>query len=121
MLNVRDLRQVAWRRRHAHKHYVGHIALTDEAVRLSGRETGTGIVAALSIPPTAIRGVRIGEGPNEQIVGERAIVLELDDDEPIYVRPVGTGVLELETLTRRLAAVAQPPWPVLSTARAATR
>jgi hypothetical protein len=104
MLALIDLRKVAWRRAGATTHYLGYMALGDESIRLSGRESGTGIDVGLSIPHGAIRSVHIGSGDEEQLVGEPAIVLELADRVPIFVRPVGTGALDTETLGRRLAA-----------------
>jgi hypothetical protein len=111
MLAVRDLRKVAWRRRYARQHYAGYLALTDETIRLSGRESATGIDVALSIPCGAIGSARIG---SDELAGEPAVVLEVADGEPILIRPIGTGLLEIDTLARRLASAIGP-----SAARAA--
>ena len=109
MLAVRDLRQVAWRRRHAHQHYAGYLTLTDEAIRLSGRESATGIDVALSIPHRAVDRIRIGTEPDDCLVGEPAIVLELADQAPILLRPIGTGRFDLDALARKLSAAVAPP------------
>jgi hypothetical protein len=113
MLAVRDLRKVAWRRRHAHQHYAGYLTLTDELIRLSGRESATGIDVALSIPHEAIGSARIG---TDELTGEPAVVLEVADGEPILIRPIGTGPLELDVLARKLASTVEP-----STYRASVR
>ena len=105
MLAVRDLRKVAWRRRYAHQHYAGYLTLTDEAIRLSGRESATGIDVALSIPHTAIGSAVIG---TDELADEPAVVLEVADGEPILIRPIGTGPLEIDTLVRRLACALEP-------------
>jgi hypothetical protein len=102
MLGIRDTRRVTWRRQHAHQHYVGYVTVTDESVRLAGREHATGIDVSLSIPHEAIRRVRLARDDGEEVVGERSVVLELRDDQPIYVRPVSTGALDLDSFARRL-------------------
>jgi hypothetical protein len=108
MLAVRDLRKVAWRRRHAHQHYAGYLTLTDETIRLSGRESATGIDVALSIPHEAIGSARIGTTLEDELEGEQAVVLEVADGEPILVRPIGTGKREIQALARRLASAIEP-------------
>lgn len=102
MLGIRDTRRVTWRRQHAHEHYVGYVTVTDESVRLAGREHATGIDVSLCIPHDAIRKVRLARGDGEQVVGERSVVLELSDDQPIYVRPVSVGPLDLDGFARKL-------------------
>lgn len=104
MLGVRDTRQVTWRRRHAHSHYVGYVTVSDDSLRLAGSEHATGIDVALTIPYDAIREVRVGRDPYEEVVGERSVVLDLADNDPIYVRPVCTGGVDLNAFARRLAA-----------------
>jgi len=104
MLGVRDARQVAWRRQHAQRHYVGYVTVTEESVRLAGREQTTGIDVALSIPHTAIRDVRVGTRSTELVDGELSVILELRDDEPIYVRPLGDPPLDLDGFARRFRA-----------------
>jgi hypothetical protein len=102
MLGIREARRVAWRRRHAPQHYVGYVTVTDDGVRLAGTEHHTGIDAALTIPYTAICKVRVGDCDGEDVVGERSVVLELEEDEPILVRPLSTGPLDLDGFARRL-------------------
>ncbi len=51
-----------------------------------------------------IRDTRRRDG-GEEVVGEQSVVLELLDDEPIYVRPVGSGPLNLDGFARRLRQV----------------
>ena len=98
MLAIRELRKVAWRGPRARDRYLGYLALTDEAVRLSGRDESTSVDVALSIPHAALRAIR---------ASERTIVLELADGE-IAVTPVDGSSAEVERLAHRLAA-AEPP------------
>jgi len=107
MLGVRHTGRVAWRRKYASRHYVGYVLVADDAIRLAGDEDETGIHAVLSIPPTAIEGTRVGRAPSEQVVGEQAVVIELSDNDPIYLRPIGTGSLGLDELARKLSFAAK--------------
>jgi hypothetical protein len=95
MLNVNDVRKVAWRRQSAPQRYEGYAVVTDEVLRLAGREEATGIDASLSIPHAAIRAVRATD--------DGALVLDVADGIPIVVHPAG-GSLALATLARRLSA-----------------
>jgi hypothetical protein len=103
MLGVRHTERVAWRRKHASRHYVGYVLVADDAVRLAGHEQDTGIYSVLSIPAAAVEEVRVGRRYEEEVVGEPAVVLDLPDDDPIYLRPLATGPLHLEDLARRLS------------------
>jgi len=105
IIGARHTARVVWRRRHATRHYVGYVLVTDDIVRLAGDEQETAIHAVLSIPGTAIAGVRVARTPAEHIVGEPAVVIELTDDDPIYLRPITTGALKLDELARRLSSV----------------
>jgi hypothetical protein len=84
---------------------VGYVTVTDNSVRLAGREHATGIDVSLSIPYGAIREVRVARDSGEEVVGERSVVLELRDDEPIYVRPLCAGKLDLDGFARKLRPV----------------
>jgi hypothetical protein len=99
MFAIREMRKVAWRGPRARDRYLGYLALTDEAVRLSGRDQSTGVDVALSIPHAALRGIRASEG---------TIVLELFDGE-ITVTPVDGSPADLERLAHRLVAATEPP------------
>jgi hypothetical protein len=102
MLAIRELRKVAWHRVHVRRPYVGYLTLTDDIVRLAGREEETGIDVALSIPLTAIDRVRVAA--DACLDAERSIVLDLADGEPIRVVPLDGTRAEVERLARRLAA-----------------
>jgi hypothetical protein len=102
MLGVRDTRRVAWRREHAPQHYVGYVTVTEQCVRLAGTEHTTGIEVSLSIPYDAIRKIRVARDAGEDVVGERAVVLELREDSPIFVRPLQTGAIGLDSFARKL-------------------
>jgi hypothetical protein len=101
MLGIRETRQVAWRRAHAQRHYVGYVTITEDAVRLVGRELSTGIDVSLSIPHHAIREVRIGSGAGDLVDGEPTVVLELPTEDPIYVRPLRDASLDLDSFSRK--------------------
>ena len=105
IMGARHTGRVVWRRRHATRHYLGYVLVTDNFVRLAGDEQDTAIHAVLSIPPTAIERVRVGRTPAEHIVGEPAVVIELTDDDPIYLRPITTGALGLDELARKLSSI----------------
>jgi len=105
MLGARHTGRVVWRRRHASRHYAGYVLVSDDFVRLAGNEHDTGIHAVLTIPPAAIERARVGRLPDEQVVGEQAVVIELADNDPIYLRPVTTGALGLDELARKLSSV----------------
>jgi hypothetical protein len=103
MLGILDTRRVAWRREHAPQHYVGYVTVTEDNVRLAGTEHHTGIDVALTIPHSAISRVRVGKTDAEQVVGGQAVVLELEQDAPILVRPLyAAGSLDLDAFARRL-------------------
>jgi hypothetical protein len=93
MLNVNDLRRASWRRRSAGQRYDGYVTVTDDVVRLTGREDATGIDASLSIPLGAIRDV--------WSTGAGDLVLDVADGVPILLRPAG-GARALERLERLL-------------------
>jgi hypothetical protein len=78
------------------------VTVSEDAVRLAGREQATGIDVALSIPHSAIRKIRVAKLAAEEVVGEPSVVLELLDDEPIYLRPVATGSPDLDGFARKL-------------------
>jgi len=104
VLGVRDTRRVAWRRAHARRHYIGYVTVTEDTVRLAGREGSSGIDVSLSIPHDAIRTVRVARNAGEEVVGERSVVLELRDEEPIFLRPLAIGRLDLDGFARKLRA-----------------
>jgi hypothetical protein len=104
MLGVRDTRRVAWRRQHATRHYVGYVTVTESGVRLGGSEETTGIDVSLSIPHAAIREVRLGSSNTELVDGESTVVLELSDEEPIYICPLGREPRDLAGFARKLRA-----------------
>jgi hypothetical protein len=106
MLAIRELRKVAWHRAHVRHPYVGYLTLTDDLVRLAGREEATGIDVALSIPLAAIERVRVAA--DACLDAERSIVLELADGEPVHVLPLDGSRAEVERLARRLAAGYSP-------------
>jgi hypothetical protein len=87
MAETDERRRVTWRRRHAHSQYVGYVTVGEDELQLAGTERVSGIYVALRIPYDAIRNIRVGRDPYEEIIGRRPVVLELADNDPIYVAP----------------------------------
>jgi hypothetical protein len=102
MLGLRETRRVAWKRQYARRHYVGYVTVTETTVRFAGREDATGIDVTLSIPYDAISKIRVAEDAAEEVVGERSVVLELREDEPIFVRPISPDTQDLDDFARKL-------------------
>jgi hypothetical protein len=102
MSGINDLRKVAWRRVPAPQHYVGYLAVADRNIRLAGHDASTGIEISLSIPFAAMAAVRASVGSEEEVVGERAVVIDLGEGPPILIRPVGRSDLHVDALQRRL-------------------
>lgn len=115
MLGIRHTARVVWRRHHASRHYTGYVLVSDDAVRLAGHLEDTGIYSVLSIPHDAIFEARVGTAPDEQVAGRQAVVLELPDDDPIFVRPIALTPRSLDDLARRLS-VGPPGATVYATA-----
>jgi hypothetical protein len=86
MLGIDEIRQVTWRREGAATCYAGYVAVTEDAVRLQGREAATGIDVALRVPHTAIEQVRVDDD---------AVVLELTGGAPVRVVPHGRDAAAL--------------------------
>jgi hypothetical protein len=97
----------AWRRENAKHHYTGSISASPDGLRLAGRDQVTGIQVTLSIPSAEIGGVRLSSSWEEQLVGERCVVLELYESTPILLRPVGAHA-DPVTLASRIAALVHP-------------
>ena len=101
--------QVAWRRRGIRRHYVGTLRAGGWGIRLTGRDPYSGIEVTLSIPLNELDDVRISESAEEMLAGERCVVLELAESEPIILREAGIGPLHLRALARTLGALIHPP------------
>ncbi len=97
--------RIAWRRRGRRREYLGTLAAGESGIRLSGRDASSGVNITLSIPPTEVEGAHVSRTVDETLDGERAVVLELVESDPILLREVGTGPLHAHALARRLAAV----------------
>ena len=73
---------------------------------MAGDEDETGIHAVALDPPDGDPGDSRRTGASEQVVGEQAVVIELADHDPIFLRPIGTGPLSLDDLARKLSFAA---------------
>jgi hypothetical protein len=97
LLSIHDLRRVSWRRQSATQEYAGYVAITDDGIRLIGREDATGIDATLTIPHAAILAVRVdGAG----------LALDVADGVVILVRPLAG---DLVAVAGRIARAPRPP------------
>jgi hypothetical protein len=101
--------KIAWRRQGTRRHYVGTIRGGALGVRLRGRDPISGIQVALSIPLDEIEGAHVSQSPDEMLAGERCAVLELVDSDPILLREVGIGPLQVHALARAIAELSDPP------------
>jgi hypothetical protein len=100
--------RIAWRRQGVRRHYLGTVEGGEDGIRLAGSDPVTGVEVMLSIPLSEIEDVHVA-APGEELAGERCVVLELVDSEPILLREVGTGPLHVHVLARALAALTQAP------------
>lgn len=98
--------RIAWQRRGFRWKYVGTIAAGESSIRLTGRDGSGGVDVALTIPLAEVEGVRVSRSQDEALGGERSVVLELAESDPILIREVGAGSLNVHALARRLAAMA---------------
>jgi hypothetical protein len=105
---------IAWRRFGAPRHYAGGLDLGDGVVVLNGREPSTGVEVSLRIPRHAVRALRLAMQSTEEVVGERGLVMELADEVPILLRPLGLGDLHEEDLAAALADALDLPAPGLT-------
>ena len=99
------LDRIAWRRRGRRRQYVGALAAGEAGIRLTGRDTASGLEVSLAIPLEEIEGAHVSRTRAESLGGKRAVVIELADSDPILVREVDAGSWHVHALARRLAAV----------------
>ena len=97
----------AWRRENARHHYTGSISGSPDGLRLAGRDQVTGIQVTLSIPADEIGDVRVSQRWEQQLVGERCVVLDLVESTPILLRAIG-GHADPVGLARRIARLVHP-------------
>jgi hypothetical protein len=101
--------KIAWWRHGVRTYFVGVLRAGDEGIRLTGRDPVSGIEVALSIPLAEVERVRVSACGGELLAGEPCVVLELAESEPIFLRQVGVGPLQVHVLARRLGALTQAP------------
>ncbi len=105
--------KIAWCRNGVRTYFVGALRAGDEGIHLTGRDPSSGIDLALSIPLAEVERVRVSSSGDELLAGEPCVVLELTESEPIFLRQVGVGPLQVHVLARRLGALTQAP-PLLA-------
>jgi hypothetical protein len=106
---VRNAERIAWRRQGLTTHFVGWLRTGDDAIRLTGRDADTGVDVALSIPVAGVDRVRVAEGTDDVLGGERTVVLELGGGPAILLSPRGVRPLHVHVLARRLGALVTAP------------
>ena len=94
------IEKVAWRRRGSRTAYVGSVRAGETGLRLAGRDPMSGIDVTLWIPSAEIASVYVSPASSEPDV-----VVDLDDAEPIFLRPFGAGRLHAQLLARKLDAL----------------
>lgn len=103
-MTEQTVERIAWRRRGRRRQYVGALAAGDAGIRLTGREVSSGLEVSLAIPREEIEGAHVSRTRAESLGGQRAVVIELADSDPILVCEVGVGPSHVHALARRLAA-----------------
>jgi hypothetical protein len=98
------IEKIAWHRRGVRNDFVGSLRAGYDGIRLTGRDSQSGLDVALSIPPGEVEQVHV-----EPTNGDLYVVVELADAEPIILRRAGAGPFQAQLLARRLAALLQPP------------
>jgi hypothetical protein len=98
--------RIAWRRRGRRRDYVGTLAAGESSIRLTGRDRAGGADVVLTIPLAEVEGAHVSRTQDEALEGERTVVLELAESDPILMRELGAGPLHVHALARRLAAMA---------------
>ena len=98
--------RITWRRRGFRRKYVGTLAAGESSILLTGRDRSGGVDVALTIPLAEVEGIHVSRSQDEALGGERSVVLELAESDPILIREVGAGPFNVHALARRLAAMA---------------
>ena len=120
-MNDAAVTPVAWRRRHAPRHYLGTLSTNDVGFRLEGREPATGIELSLSIPFSQIEEILAPNGSADLLAGAPAVVLRLAGSEPVLVREAGSAPREAGDLARALSGLRSRARRRGARARSATR
>jgi len=101
--------KIAWRRGERGPVYVGAVSRGADTIRLTGRDPILGIDVALSIPVGEIEYIGVAEAAVGSIDAAPVVVLDLPESEPIHLRPVGGGSLDVHLLARALGALTPAP------------
>ena len=99
--------RIAWRRRNVPHHYVGTLTSSEKGIRLAGRDPATGIEVALSIPFEEVERVRTSADPQDRLIGEGAVVVDLAGSQSVLLREIG-GALRPAELAERLEGLRAP-------------
>jgi hypothetical protein len=102
------IEKIAWCRHGVRTYFVGALRACDEGIRLTGRDTSSGIDVSLSIPLAEVERVRVSAS-DELLAGEPCVVLDLAGSEPIFLRQIGVSPLHVDLLARRLGALTNAP------------
>jgi hypothetical protein len=100
------IEKIAWRRRGVGNDFVGSLRAGADGIRLTGRDTLTGLDVALSIPPNEVEHVHVQPAEGDPGIGDHVIV-DLAAAGPIILRRVGDGPFHAQLLARELEALLQ--------------
>jgi hypothetical protein len=97
--------RIAWHRGKRGPTYIGGVSCSGDAIRLTGRDPALGIEVALSIPIGEVEQIEIAE---EASGSKEFVLLRLSDSEPIHLRPVRGGSLDVQRLARAIGSTSAP-------------
>lgn len=101
--------RITWRRSGVRRPYVGTLSASVDGIVLTGRDSVSEFEVRLSIPLGKVEEVRASQSADEQLGGERSVVLQLAESDPILLRELGVGSTRVHALVRRLSALTTAP------------
>jgi len=101
--------RITWRRSCVRRPYVGTLSASADGIVLTGRDSVSGFEIMLSIPLDEVEEVHVSRSADEQLGGERSVVLQLAESDPILLRELGIGSSRIHALVRRLGALTGAP------------
>ncbi len=108
-MNDLTAQRITWRRSCVRRPYVGTLSASTDGIVLTGRDSVSGFDVMLSIPLDEVEEVHVSRSADEQLGGERSVVLQLAESDPILLRELGIGSSRIHALVRRLGALTGAP------------
>ena len=96
--------RIVWCRAGARHRYGGALWVTDDRIRLIGRDAGYSIEVSLAIPFDEIEQISLEDGRSEPTHGERCIVLRLSESAPLVIWLPGDSLHALELIAASVTA-----------------